>query len=153
MDGNAKRGRIELFKQLCHEHGERCTVQRLVILEAVLDLDNHPSADDVYDAVKDRLPGLAKPTVYRTLEHLARLGVITKACHPGSVTRFDPRIEMHHHLVCLHCNEFVDFENEALDRLAIPDTSDVGFEVADFRVQLRGICSSCRDKARKEESK
>lgn len=153
MDDAAKQERIEFFRQLCRDHGERCTVQRLVILEAVLDLDNHPTADDVFEAVKGRLSGVAKPTVYRSLEHLARLGVITKACHPGKATRFDPRTDVHHHLVCLHCSHFVDFEDEALDRLVIPDTSDVGFEVTDFRVQLRGICSSCREKARKEGSK
>jgi Fe2+ or Zn2+ uptake regulation protein len=153
VDDATKHERIERFRQLCVDQGERCTVQRLVILEAVLDLDNHPTADDVFEVVKDRLPGVAKPTVYRSLEHLARLGVITKACHPGRATRFDPRIDVHHHLVCLHCNQIVDFENEALDRLAIPDTSGVGFEVSDYRVQLRGICSSCLDKTRKEESK
>lgn len=152
MDDIVKQSRIDLFKRLCREQGERCTVQRQAILEAVLDLDNHPTADDVFEAVKGRLPGIAKPTVYRALEHLARLGVITKACHPGRATRYDPRIDVHHHLVCLRCNQFVDFENEALDRLAIPDTSDVGFEVSDFRVQLRGICSDCRENERKEGS-
>jgi Fe2+ or Zn2+ uptake regulation protein len=153
LNHQVKRERIELYRQLCHEHGERCTVQRLVILETVLDLDNHPSADQIFELVKEKLPGVAKPTVYRTLEHLAHMGVITKACHPGRVTRFDPRIELHHHLVCLRCNQFVDFDNEALDRLTVPDTSAVGFEVSDFRVQLRGICSSCREKERKEGMK
>jgi Fur family peroxide stress response transcriptional regulator len=153
VDETTQRERIELFMQLCREQGERCTVQRRVILEVILDLDNHPTADQVYDAVKNRLPGIAKPTVYRALEHLARMGVITKACHPGRVTRYDSRIDRHHHLVCLHCNQFVDFEDEALDSLEIPDTSGVGFEVSDFRVQLRGICSSCQEQARKEESK
>ena len=152
MDQAWKQERMERFKQLCRDQGERRTVQRLVILEAVLDLEDHPTADEVFAAVRDRLPGVAKPTVYRTLEHLAKLGLITKACHPGRATRFDPRIDVHHHLVCLHCNQFVDFESEALNRLAIPDTSDVGFEVSDFRVQLRGICRSCRERTREGDS-
>jgi Fur family peroxide stress response transcriptional regulator len=153
MDETAKRERIELFKQLCREQGERSTVQRRVILEAILELDDHPTADQVHNAVRERLPGIAKPTVYRALEHLARMGVITKACHPGRVVRYDSRVDRHHHLVCLHCNQFVDFEDEALDNLEIPDTSDVGFEVSDFRVQLRGVCSSCQQNARREDSK
>ncbi|MCW8985682.1 MAG: transcriptional repressor [Thermoanaerobaculales bacterium] len=153
MDEPARKERIELFRRLCRERGERCTVQRRVILESVLDLDNHPSTDQIFDAVEDRLPGIARTTVYRALEHLARMGVITKACHPGHVARFDPRLELHHHLVCLRCNEFIDFEDDRLNQLTIPDTSALGFEVTDFRVQLRGICKSCREMEKKEESK
>ena len=153
MDDSARTHRVELFKKLSRERGERCTVQRRVILETVLDLDNHPSADQIFDAVEDRLPGVARTTVYRTLEHLARMGVITKACHPGRVARFDPRLELHHHLVCLRCNEFIDFEDDGLNQLTIPDTSAFGFEVNDYRVQLRGICQSCQEREKKEESK
>jgi len=149
----ARTERIELFRRLCRERGERCTVQRRVILEAVLDVDNHPSADQVFDAVEDRLPGIARTTVYRALEHLADTGVITRACHPGSVARFDPRLELHHHLVCLQCNEFVDFEDDTLNNLTIPDTSKFNFEVNDYRVQLRGICNRCQENEKKEESR
>jgi len=153
LDEPERKERLELFKKLCRQRGERCTVQRRVILETVLKLDNHPSADQIFDAVKDSLPGIARTTVYRALEHLAHIGVITKACHPGRVIRFDPRFDLHHHLVCLRCNEFVDFEDDNLNELTIPDTSAFGFEVNDHRVQLRGICQSCRDKEMKEESR
>lgn len=148
----ARSARIELFEGLCHERGERCTVQRRLILEAVLALDDHPTADRVFEVVRRRLPDLAMPTVYRTLEYLARIGVITKACHTGRATRYDPRIDLHHHLVCLRCNQIVDFDDETLDRLTVPDTSSVDFEVTDFRVQLRGLCRTCRDEERKERS-
>ncbi len=153
MDEPTRTERIELFRRLCRERGERCTVQRRVILETVLELDNHPSADQIFDAVEVRIPGVARTTVYRALEHLARMGVITKACHPGRVARFDPRLELHHHLVCLRCNEFFDFENDSLNKLKIPDTSAFDFEVNDYRVQLRGICKSCKEREKKEESK
>jgi len=153
LDEPARTERIELLRRLCHERGERCTVQRRVILETVLEFDNHPSADQIFDAVDTRLPGIARTTVYRALDHLARVGVITKACHPGPVARFDPRLELHHHLVCLRCNEFFDFENDSLNKMKIPDTSAFGFEVNDYRVQLRGICKSCKESEKKEESK
>ena len=152
MDEPARRERIEVFRRLCRERGERCTVQRRVILETVLEFDNHPAADQISAAVEARLPGIARTTVYRALEHLVRIGVITKACHPGRVARFDPRLEIHHHLVCLRCNDFIDFEDDDLNELTIPDTSTFGFEVSDYRVQLRGICQSCQEKE-KEDSK
>lgn len=153
MNEATRTERIEEFKRRCRERGERCTAQRQVILETLLDLGNHPSADQIFEMVEPRLPGISRTTVYRALEHLAQLGVITKACHPGHVARFDPRLDLHHHLVCLRCNEFSDFEDESLNRLSIPDTSAFGFEVNDYRVQLRGICRSCQENVRKEESK
>jgi Fe2+ or Zn2+ uptake regulation protein len=153
LDGSTTEDRIREFKRLCRERGERCTVQRRAILEAVLDLDNHPSADQIYGGVASRLPGIARTTVYRTLEHLARMGIITKACHPGRVARFDPRLDLHHHLVCLQCDDFIDFEDDTLNQLSIPDTSEFDFEVNDYRVQLRGTCQHCRQQNEKEEAK
>lgn len=153
MDASSKEERIRDFKRICRERGERFTVQRRIILETVLDLDNHPSADRIYDAVESRLPGIARTTVYRTLEHLSRTGIITKACHPGRVARYDPRTEIHHHLVCLDCNEFIDFEDDGLNQLRIPDTSAFNFDVSDYRVQLRGLCQHCKKTREKEDSK
>ena len=152
MDDAARQLRLEEFARICRERGMRCTVQRRAILEAVLELDNHPSAERVYEAVTPRLPGVSKTTVYRALESLAELGVITKACHPGAVARYDCRTELHHHLICLHCDSVLDISDAGLDALAVPDTSGFGFEVTDFRVQLRGTCRRCREHSRREES-
>lgn len=115
------------------------------MLEAVLDLDNHPTADQVHDAVSRRDPGVSRATVYRALESLTRIGIITKACHPGKAIRYDSRTETHHHLVCLHCDTVIDISDERLDALPVPDTSSLGFEIKDFRVQLRGVCRRCRE--------
>jgi len=147
VDEAARRDRLEEFARLCRSRGLRCTVQRRVIFEAMLDLAHHPTVDQVYGAVGARLPGVSRTTVYRTLENLARMGVITKACHPGAVARYDSRIELHHHLICLHCDSVADISDARLDSVAIPDTSELGFEVTDFRVQLRGICRRCRERS------
>jgi Fur family peroxide stress response transcriptional regulator len=140
----AKRACVERFERLCRETGVPFTVQRRAILEAVLDLGNHPTADQVHEAVGADMPAVSRTTVYRTLETLVRMGLITKVCHPGSAVRYDARVELHHHLVCLRCDSVIDFMDANLDALHIPDTSSMGFQVADFRVQLRGICRRCR---------
>jgi Fur family peroxide stress response transcriptional regulator len=145
MDRQAKQRRIEDFRRLCREQGLPLTEQRMVVLEAVLDLDDHPTADRVHEAVARRDPGVSRATVYRTLENLARIGVITKACHPGKAVRYDSRTEIHHHLVCLRCDAVIDITDERLDALPVPDTSYLGFEVSDYRVQLRGICRRCHE--------
>jgi Fur family peroxide stress response transcriptional regulator len=120
------------------------TPQRRIVLDAVLNLDCHPTADEVYASPRVRRARISRATVYRTLESLVDLGVITKACHPGGVVRYDGRLEMHHHLICMRCDAVVDIADPALDALPIPDTSGFGFNVTDFRVQLRGLCRRCQ---------
>jgi Fe2+ or Zn2+ uptake regulation protein len=77
------------------------------------------------------------------------MGVIGKASHPSSVVRYDARLESHHHLICRRCDAVIDISDARLDAVPAPDTSAFGFEVLDVRVQLLGICRSCRK--RKEE--
>jgi Fur family transcriptional regulator, peroxide stress response regulator len=139
-----KRACVELFERRCRDHGVPLTVQRRAILETVLDLASHPTADEVYEAVAAGLPGISRTTAYRSLETLVRMGVITKVSHLGSAVRYDARIELHHHLVCLRCDRIVDFSDARFDALPIPDTSAQGFQVRDFRVQFRGLCRRCR---------
>jgi Fe2+ or Zn2+ uptake regulation protein len=153
VDEAGRRQRIAEFERLSREQGRRLTVQRRVILDAVLELDNHPSADQVFDRVAPRILGIARTTVYRTLDELHSMGLISKACHPGRMVRYDTRTDHHHHLVCTSCNEFIDITDERLDALVAPDTSGWDFEVSELRVQLLGTCGRCRQSGRKEESK
>jgi Fur family peroxide stress response transcriptional regulator len=146
VDKEARRRRLEAFEEVSRERGLPVTLQRRAILETVLDIEGHPTADDVHEALADRHPGISRTTVYRSLETLATLGVITKVCHPGRATRYDRRTEIHHHLVCMRCEGIADFSDGALDGLPVPDTSAEGFEVWDHRVQLRGICKTCRER-------
>jgi Fe2+ or Zn2+ uptake regulation protein len=130
----------------CRDGGIPVTAQRRVVLEVVLECDDHPTADEVYAGVIERMPDLSRTTIYRTLETLVQMGVITRACHPGRGVRYDPRTEVHHHLVCLRCGAITDVFDSALDALPVPDTSQYGFAVQDFRVQLRGVCRDCSRK-------
>jgi Fur family transcriptional regulator, peroxide stress response regulator len=139
-----KKRRLEEFRVRCRETGVPFTSQRSAILEAVLELNCHPSADDVYSSPSVRKAGISRATVYRTLENLVQMGAITKTCHPGGVVRYDGRIELHHHLVCMRCGTVIDIASAELDSLPIPDTSSFEFDVRDFRVQLRGLCRHCR---------
>lgn len=145
MDEQTTRQRIQAFEDYCREQGVPFTLQRRVVLEAALELDNHPTADQIHEAVARRYPGIARTTVYRTLETLVRNGLLTKACHPGRGVRYDGRTDVHHHLICLRCDEVIDIADRKLDALSIPDTSEHGFEVSDYRVQIRGICRRCRE--------
>jgi Fe2+ or Zn2+ uptake regulation protein len=126
-----------------------CTNQRRAVLEAVLGMDTHPTADGVHAHLSGRKLRISRATVFRTLESLVDLGLITKISHPGRGIRYDGIIALHHHLMCLKCNEMIDIVDAGLDHLRLPDTSALGFTVSDHRVLLRGLCKQCR----KEEAR
>jgi Fur family peroxide stress response transcriptional regulator len=146
MNDQTRQNRFAQLEQACRDRGVPLTVQRRAVLEAVLDIDDHPTTDQVHTTVANHIAGISRSTVYRTLETLVRMGVIKKVCHPGSVVRYDSCLDVHHHLVCQRCDMVIDLSDEQLDALPIPDTSALGFEVLDFTVQLRGICRHCQKK-------
>lgn len=145
VEQRLKAQRLEQYRRLCREHGLTFTPQRRAILEAVLERDIHPRADEVYESLSRKRPRVSRATVFRTLEGLARLGIITKASHPGSSVRYDGRTDLHHHLVCTSCDRVIDYEDARLDEVPLPDTRRLGFVVSDLQVQLRGTCRECRE--------
>lgn len=143
MSKQKQKGRVEEFRLRCREKGVPFTTQRRVVLQTVLKLSSHPTADEIYSSPVVRQAGISRATVYRTLDSLVQSGDIIKIGHAGNAIRYDGRIELHHHLICLKCNAVMDIANAGLDAIPIPDTSDFGFIVKDFRMQLSGLCRRC----------
>ena len=135
--------RLTAMRKACETHGFELTGPRDVVLQAVVDAKGHPTADEVHALALRLESGIGRATVYRTLDGLARIGVLTKASHTGSAVRYDAFVERHHHLVCLGCDRIVDVSDDKLDRLRVPDASSLGFVVQDVQVQLRGLCRAC----------
>lgn len=133
------------FEGLCRDQGVPLTWQRRVLFEALLDRRDHPTADQLYEELRDRVPGLSRTTVYRVLETLVRMGVAARASHPGSAARFDPVTRPHHHLLCRSCGRLIDVEPDAVPSLPglIPEDTG-GFQVTDYTIYFRGTCSRCR---------
>jgi len=138
---------LRRFESLCRERGLPLTVQRREILKALLQRNDHPTADQVYETVKERVPGLSRTTVYRVLETLVELGVARRLHHPGANARFDGNTSRHHHLVCRICNQVIDFESPSLDRLKLPSSGQHGFRIEDYSVHVVGVCGQCHQKA------
>ena len=135
---------LDDLEAACHLHGLPLTVQRRVILEALAARTDHPTADDILEDVRRRLPEVSRTTVYRVLDTLVRLGLAVRICHPGASARFDPRTERHHHLVCVQCEKVVDLHVPALSALPLPNTRSVSFAISDYSIHFRGLCGDCR---------
>jgi Fur family peroxide stress response transcriptional regulator len=140
--------RLKKLEEVCRERGVPFTTQRRTVLEVLLERGDHPTADQIFEAVKVRNPRIARRTVYRVLDALAELGLIRRVHHPGAAARFDAKTYRHHHLVCIRCNKIVDLESPDLDSIPLPKGKPHGFDVRDFSVQLMGICPECRKRKR-----
>jgi len=135
--------RLQAFEEECRRRGLALTVQRRAVFEELADRRDHPTADQIYDAVHVRLGGLSRTTVYRVLETLVEAGLARKVHHADAVVRYDPVTERHHHLVCERCGRLVDLDDAVVPRVPIPDARGTGFRIHDYSVSFTGVCSSC----------
>ena len=122
----------------------RSTPQRRVVLEELQKLTSHPTAVELYEIVRRRLPNISLGTVYRNLELLAKTGVIQKLEFGGSEARFDGNASDHHHIQCMECGR-VDDLHGLPDTLPISVSEEAGdYKILGHRLVFYGICGRCR---------
>ncbi len=124
----------------------RTTRQRQTILEEICKMTSHPSADEVYEAVRRRLPHISLATVYRNLEVLAERGMIQKLEFGGFQRRFDGNAKNHFHIRCVSCGRIDDVMNEPMLRLEMKPRRMNRYEVLGYRLEFSGLCPKCRKK-------
>lgn len=142
--------RLQEFEALCRRQGVSFTVQRRVVLEAVLERDDHPTADQIVEIVKQRVPNISRTTVYRVLDALVDMEMIRRLHHPGPAVRYDGKVRRHHHLICKRCHKVIDWEDVRLNRIRPPDVEAEGFEIEDFSVHFTGVCGECSKKTKEQ---
>ncbi len=126
------------------EQGYRLTPQRMMILSAIEDSDNHISAEEIYAEVVAKYPRVNISTVYRTLELLKRLGLVTETDLGGGRVRYHPADKgHHHHLVCQECGATIDLDETVLFPLKDTLLREYKF-IADLRhLAIFGRCVNC----------
>ncbi len=120
------------------------TKQRQLILEAVRATNSHPTADELFQMIRRKLPTISLATVYRNLNFLSEIGEIRKLAMPGMPDRFDWRMDPHDHMVCDTCGQVVDFvlPHDLGQEIA----SACGAQVDGYTLVAYGTCAHCRVK-------
>ena len=136
-------------------HGCRITVPRQEILRVLSQTDEHLSAEDVYLRAHERYPSVGLTTIYRTLELLVRMGIVSKFDFGDGKARYElaegPKgARHHHHLVCTNCGRAIDYtdfvneEKELLDETEKALAKKYNFKISGHQIRFYGLCATCR---------
>mgnify|MGYP002631698062 CR=1 FL=1 len=124
----------------------RLTTQRQIILEELGKVTSHPTANEVYDMVRRRLPRIGLGTVYRNLELMADNGIILKLEVGGTQKRFDATVEPHYHIRCSSCGKVNDINIAVQEQINQVAEKASNYIILGHHIEFSGICSSCSEK-------
>jgi len=129
------------FSNKLIEKGLKVTPQRIAILESIVKLNNHPTAENIIEYIRKNHPNIATATVYKVLDALVSNELIKKVKTERDIMRYDAIIENHHHLYCSESDRIEDYNDAALniilekyfEKKGIPD-----FKIEDIKLQIIG---------------
>ena len=122
----------------------RNTIQRQIVLQAVNQMHNHPTADAIYAVIAAQHPTISKATVYRNLNQLAAQGEILRVPVPTGADHFDFNIKPHYHVRCTKCGGVFDVFMPPVTALIDRVEDSSGVELHRYEILFEGICSTCR---------
>ncbi|WP_369974634.1 peroxide-responsive transcriptional repressor PerR [Paraliobacillus sp. X-1268] len=138
--------RIQEAVDRLKESGVRITPQRHAVLEFLISAEIHPTADDIYKALEGKFPNMSVATVYNNLRVFREIGIVRELTYGDSSSRFDYNTTKHYHIICDSCGKIVDFHYPSLDEVESLAEQVTGFDVSHHRMEIYGICSSCKTK-------
>jgi Fur family peroxide stress response transcriptional regulator len=123
----------------------RQSKQRNRLLELLRSTDTHPTADWVYQQLKDEFPNLSLGTVYRNLAMLVERGLVKKIHFGSTFDRFEANTQPHYHLICESCGKIFDFEMPATyDELNQQAKQLTTFTIRHHKMEFFGLCQQCK---------
>lgn len=125
---------------------QRNTIQKDLVFNAVCQMKNHPTAEQVYNYIKERFPAIGKSTVYRNLNLLCESGKLIKISLPNFPEHVDATVYAHHHAVCKCCGKVIDVDAAQVDLLKNVSPYEKDFELERADLLYYGICAECKQK-------
>ena len=132
------------LREALEASGQRFTEQRAAVFRYLAHTDVHPTADEVFLAVRQDLPAISLATVYKSLETLVGCGLAVKLSYADHSARYDGRTDPHHHARCVACERVLDLPGE-ISRGEIDSLRGTAgaFTVTGYRLELSGYCPDC----------
>lgn len=135
-------------------HVFRWTMPREAILELLSRSPKHMSAKEIYASLYNTHPGMGLTTVYRTLDLLARMGIVIKLALGDGQSRYEfkssKKKDHHHHLICTNCGKIIDYSEFLDEELRLIRKTEerlakkYEFKILDHNIEFLGICEKCK---------
>ena len=139
--------RLKTFRDLCADHGIAVTHQRQVLYETMQSMHGHPSPEEVFASVKQRIPSVSLATVYKNIHLFVESGVFRElSIHHGTL-RVEMNKQPHHHMVCSVCKKVSDLPEDDELRLGLQTATGMlpgGFLVERVSMDVIGVCPDCQ---------
>ena len=139
---------LEDLKVVLKDKGMKYTEQRAVILQILLNIDDHLNAEEVHRIVKEKYPeqNIGIATVYRTLNFLEDVNLISSISFGKDGKKYEGNVtkEHHDHIICTSCGKIVEFFDEDIEKRQEDISTKNGFKITDHTMQIFGICQKCQ---------
>ena len=122
----------------------RLTTQRQILLEELSKVNSHPTACELYEMVRKRLPRIGLGTVYRNLELMADSGMILKLELGGAQKRFDATTDPHYHVRCSSCGKMEDITVAVQEKITANAVKKTPYDILGHNVEFTGECPTCQ---------
>jgi Fur family peroxide stress response transcriptional regulator len=123
---------------------EKLTRQRDAVLQVIRSREDHPTANEIFQAARQHLPTISYATVYNSLRYLKEAGLVHEIKFGDGASRYDRETDRHDHAICNECGKLVDFDLPQAADLMQAAARRSKFQPASVHLTLRGICPDCR---------
>lgn len=143
---------IQKAKSILSEKNIKISNHRVYILSYLIENNNHPTANTIYDDLHKLLPSLSKATVYNTLEFFLKKGIIKKIIFDDNSTHYDAFLNFHAHFYCKICKQIFDININDIDNNIININSLKKLKfinnnlIQNISINFEGICKKCQIK-------
>lgn len=123
------------------EAGLKITPQRVAILEAIITLNNHPTAENILDIIRKEHPNISTATVYKVLDILVENNLLKKVKTERDIMRYDAVLEKHHHIYHSDSDRIEDYYDTELNELLekyFEEKQILDFKIEDIKLQIIG---------------
>lgn len=127
---------MNALEKQCESAGLKMTGPRRVIIRVLGDSPDHPSVETVCERVKAVDPSISMATVYRTLNLLDEMNLVTRHDFKENFSRYEINTDHHHHLIDVETGQVIEFENDEIEAMKQKICCDLGYDLVECRLEL-----------------
>lgn len=137
---------LEKYINILKTYDIRMTSQRYAILEYLAVDERHPTATEIYNALKIKFPNMSLATVYNNLNFYKEAGIVTELRLKDDSSSFDLTDTDHYHAVCTNCGKIVDFDLFDMQKIEKKIEQITGYKINTHEFNVSGLCEECKSK-------